>query len=114
MKGALGCLVKRLNEGHGATVGEDAGFHLVHDVGETDSAFGIGERDAAACAWVAEGLGRGAEGLANFLSVFIQRIAHEAEGERGGHEEDAVWAGGLWSGVCEDSEGPKGEACPSS
>lgn len=53
----LGAFVQGFDERHGAAVREDPGFHLVHDVGETDAAFGVGEGDAATCAGVTECVG---------------------------------------------------------
>lgn len=101
--GGSDSFVEGFDERHGSAVGEDAGFHLVHDVSEADAAFGVGEGEAAAGAGVTERVMRGAKGFAEFVAMLVHGIAHEAEGKCGGHEEHAVGSAGLRGGVGEDA-----------
>lgn len=50
-----GEIIERVRESDGAGFGQDTGFHLVHDIGETDAIFRIGKGKASSGTRVAEG-----------------------------------------------------------
>ncbi|HEX3817650.1 MAG TPA: hypothetical protein VHW03_05115 [Chthoniobacterales bacterium] len=85
-----GTRVKRVDEAERLFVRQNLLLHLIHDVGEGDAVFRIGESDTAARARMSEGERRWTEDSATGFT----RVFHETGGERGWNSEDFVDSGG--------------------
>lgn len=71
---------------------EDAGFHLIHDVGERHSRHRVGEGVTAAGPGMAEGLGIGAKVLAELAAAGSQWIHHKTGGKPGRELQNVIQA----------------------
>ncbi len=83
-------LVHAPDEKERLCVWQDAGLHLVHDVGEPYAAVGIGEGDAAAGADLAKRAFRRAENSAQFFPGGSERVLEEAGGKGGFEPQDTI------------------------